>query len=47
VPKKLKKTCCHKYRHKGKACNSCPLMARLSKRERKDFLRRHRKTKSK
>ncbi|MDA8019040.1 MAG: hypothetical protein MPN21_16485 [Thermoanaerobaculia bacterium] len=41
MPKTLKKKCCKKYRHKGKACSNCPLMARLGKAEFKVLLKRH------
>lgn len=40
MPKTLKKKCCKKYRHKGKACSNCPLMARLGKNESKRLLKR-------
>ncbi|MEM1205291.1 MAG: hypothetical protein AAGN66_18830 [Acidobacteriota bacterium] len=39
--KKLKKRCCKKYRRKGKACSSCPLMARLDKGERRRLIAAH------
>lgn len=32
---KVKSKCCKKYRRKAKACKSCPLMAVLSKKERR------------
>ena len=42
MPKTLKKKCCKKYRHKGKACSNCPLMDRLGKGEFKILVKRHR-----
>ena len=36
--KKLKSKCCKKFRKKSKACSSCPLMAALSKKERKALI---------
>ena len=47
MPKKIDKKCCKRYRHKGKACGSCPLMARLSKSERKHLLSFHKKRRKK
>lgn len=41
MPKTLKKKCCKKYRHKGKACSNCPLMDRLGKGEFKNLVKRH------
>lgn len=32
---KLKSKCCKKYKKKAKACKRCPLMAGLSRKERK------------
>ncbi|MGJ3241794.1 MAG: hypothetical protein ACFE0O_02385 [Opitutales bacterium] len=41
---KLKKKCCHKYlKKKKKACKNCPLMAGLTKRERKERIKALRK----
>lgn len=37
--KKLKSKCCKKFRKKSKACSSCPLMACLTKKERKELIR--------
>lgn len=41
MPKTLKKKCCKKYRHKGKACSNCPMMERLGKGRFKLLLKRH------
>ena len=32
---KTKSSCCEKFLRKGKACGACPLMAGLSKKQRK------------
>lgn len=40
---KLKSECCKKYKKKGKACESCPLMAGLSRKQRKKVLGKARK----
>ena len=34
-----KKKCCRKYRKKGRACKSCPVMALLCKKERKILIK--------
>lgn len=39
---KLKSKCCKKYRRKGKACKSCPVMAVLSKKKRRRKLKKAR-----
>lgn len=40
---KLKKKCCKKYERKAKACKRCPIMAMLSKKERKQTLKKAKK----
>lgn len=38
--KKLKSSCCEKYRRKPKACKSCPVFALLGKKQRKKRLKK-------
>ena len=33
-----KKKCCEKFKKKGKACGSCPVMKKLSKKERAVYM---------
>lgn len=40
---KSKSDCCKKYEKKGKACEGCPLMASLSRKQRKKVLGKARK----
>ena len=40
---KLKSRCCQKYARKAKACKGCPVIAVLSKSERRKTLRKARK----
>jgi hypothetical protein len=35
----MKKECCERFKRKGKACNKCPTMAKLSKKECKKVLK--------
>jgi len=40
---KLKASCCKKYKKKAKACKSCPIMAILPKKKRRQALKRIKK----
>ena len=35
----MKKECCERFKRKGRACNKCPTMAKLSKKEGKKILK--------
>lgn len=37
---KLKSKCCERFKHKPKACKSCPLMIGLSKKQQKKQIRK-------
>jgi hypothetical protein len=37
----VKAKCCQRYKRKGKACHSCPVMARLGTKEQKKLLKRY------
>lgn len=41
---KHRKKCCERYLRKATACNDCPKMKDLSKKDRKKLVRRLRKT---
>jgi len=37
----VKTKCCKSYKHKGKACKKCPVMARLDPKAQKQLLKRY------
>ena len=37
---KLKNSCCRKYKRKARTCKACPLMALLTKQERRHKLKK-------
>ncbi len=40
---KLKSTCCKSYKKKGRGCKTCPVLAPLTKKQRRKLLRRLKK----
>jgi len=38
---KLKNKCCKKFKKKGRACGSCPVVVPMSDKERKKFLKKN------
>ena len=44
---KLKAKCCAKYKKKAKACKSCPVMAQLSKAQRRQLIKKAKKRRAK
>lgn len=44
---KLKSKCCKKYKRKADGCKGCPLMAELTKKQRRKLLKKARKKLSK
>ncbi|MEO1084560.1 MAG: hypothetical protein AAFY88_09975 [Acidobacteriota bacterium] len=47
MAKKLKSSCCKKYRKKGVACSRCPLVASLEPSDRRAFLKQAKKKRKK